>query len=356
MTKSIPIAIDGSWGEGGGQILRTSLSLAAITGQSFQLYNIRAGRKNPGLAAQHLTSAWAAAAVCQAKLNGDALGSMFLEFIPQASPQAGNYSFDVTEARTGGSAGAITLILQTILLPLALAEGNSTVILKGGTHVAWSPTVTYIDQVYLPFLHSLGIQAQVTLKQWGWYPIGGGEVILQVTGGSHLKSLQLQTRGDLQQVTGLAIATELPSHIAQRMANRAENLLTQAHLKAQIQPRREKALSPGAGIFLLAEYAHSRAGFSALGKRGLPAEQVAQLACEELLAFHQTEAPIDPYLGDQLLLPLSLAPEASLYRVAEITEHLRTNAWVLEQFGIAQVQIEEEGNLVSISPIDGRLK
>ncbi len=345
------IKIDGSWGEGGGQILRTSLSLATITGQPVRIERIRANRPKPGLAAQHLTSVQAAATLCQAQISGDTLGSTLLEFMPTRQPQAGQYTFDVTEAREGGSAGAVTLILQTILIPLALANGSSKVILKGGTHVAWSPPVTYIEEVYLPTLRQLGVRAEVQLNAWGWYPQGGGEVELRVTGNQQsLSGLQLLERGALRQVRGLAVVTELPSHIPQRMANRAENLLRQAHLPAQIQPVRGRGLAPGAGIFLTAEYEHSRAGFSALGRRGIPAERVAETAVRELLDFHAQAVPVDSFLGDQLLLPLSLGSEISEYRVASISQHLTTNAWVIEQFELALVVIEEDKQLVRVIP------
>ncbi len=347
------IKIDGSWGEGGGQILRTSLSLATITGQPVRIERIRAGRKKPGLAAQHLTSVRAAATLCQAQVRGDTLGSMTLEFMPTCPPQAGQYTFDVTEAREGGSAGAVTLILQTILIPLALANGSSKVILKGGTHVAWSPSVTYVEEVYLPTLRQLGVQAEVQLNAWGWYPQGGGEVELRVTGSQQsLSGLQLLERGALQQIRGLAVVTELPAHIPQRMANRAENLLQQAHLPAQIKAVRERGLAPGAGIFLTAEYEHSRAGFSALGRRGIPAERVAETAVRELLDFHAQAVPVDPFLGDQLLLPLAFSSQTSQYRVASISKHLTTNAWVIEQFELANIVIEEDKQLVNVIPRD----
>ena len=346
------IHIDGSWGEGGGQILRTCLSLAAITGQPLRIDRIRAGRKKPGLAAQHLTSVRAAAAICQAQLQGDELGSMTLKFIPSCPPQSGKYTFDVTQAREGGSAGAVNLILQTVLVPLALARGDSVVTLRGGTHVAWSPPVTYIEQVYLPILRQLGVQAEVRLGAWGWYPRGGGEVELQVTGnGKSLDSLHLLERGALRQVRGLAVVTELPSHIPQRMASRVEKLLRQANLKAQVQPLREQGVAPGAGVFLTAEYEYSRAGFSALGRPGLPAERVAEIATQELLEFHASDAPVDQFLADQLLLPAALASEASQYRVAKITKHLTTNAWAIEQFGLAKIAIDEDAQLVSVSSV-----
>lgn len=348
--------IDSSYGEGGGQILRTSLSLAAITGQPIRIEGIRATRKKPGLAIQHLTGVRATAAICQAQVKGDAVGSMTLEFIPGSPPQAGSYTFDVVEATGAGSAGAVTLILQTILLPLAFATGNSVVTLKGGTHVSWSPPISYIEQVYVPILKQMRLQAEVQLRAWGWYPRGGGEVELCVTGNgdsatSFLQSLQLLERGDLQQVRGLAVVTELPSHIPQRMAMRAENLLEQAHLKARVQPRRERGVGPGAGIFLTAEYEHSRAGFGAVGAVGLPAERVAQMAVQDLLDFHGNGAPVDSFLADQLLLPMALASAPSQYRAAGITTHLTTNAWVIEQFGLAKVSIDEDAQLVTVVPL-----
>ncbi|MBW4593183.1 MAG: RNA 3'-phosphate cyclase [Brasilonema angustatum HA4187-MV1] len=342
------IHIDGSYGEGGGQILRTSLSLAAITGDSIQIENIRAGRSKPGLAAQHLTSVRAAAAICNAKVRGDALGSMTLEFIPGNSVQAGSYTFDVSEAREGGSAGAVTLVLQTILLPLVLATGDSQVTLKGGTHVSHSPSVNYIQQVYLPTLQRMGVQVEVKLNAWGWYPQGGGEVELLVSGGSKLGGINLVERGDLQQVRGLAVVTELPSHIPQRIASRAENVLREAQLKPAVQPLRAKGVAPGAGLFLTAEYENSLAGFGALGRLGLPAEKVANMACEELLEFHQTGAPVDEHLGDQLLLPAALASTGSEYRVAKVSQHLTTNAWVIEKFGLARVMLDEVEKMVVV--------
>lgn len=346
--------IDGSYGEGGGQILRTSLSLAAITGQPIQIDRIRAKRAKPGLAIQHLTGVRAAATLCQATVTGDRVGSTQLEFIPTQSVQAGQYIFDVTQTVGTGSAGAVTLILQTILLPLALISGESTITLRGGTFVPWSPPAPYIQQVYLPVLQQMGVQATVNIGAWGWYPRGGGELNVQVSGNGNgvgsLRSMQLLKRGALQQIKGLAIVTELPSHIPQRMASRAENLLAQAQLKAQVQPRRERGVGPGAGIFLVAEYEHTRAGFGAVGKLGLPAEEVAAIATQELLEFHTKAAPVDVHLADQLLLPMALAAAPSQYHTVEISTHLITNAWVIEQFGLAKIAIDPSTHLVTVTP------
>jgi len=346
-----PKSIDGSYGEGGGQVLRTSLSIAAIASIPIRIDHIRGGRRRPGLAAQHLTAVRAAAAICHAEVSGDTLGSMTLEFAPGNSVQAGNYTFDVTEANPGGSAGAVSLVLQTILLPLALASGDSEVTLRGGTHVSFSPSLTYIQQVYLPMLRRMGVQAEVNLNRWGWYPQGGGEVELRVSGGSKLRALNLLERGELQQVQGLAVVTGLPSHIPQRMANRVLNLLQLAELKANVQAFRETGKAFGAGIFLTAEYEHSLCGVGALGRVGLPAEKVADIACKELLKFHQTNAPVNEHLADQLMLPAALALQASHYRVDKISTHLTTNAWVIEQFGLARFLVDKSENIVAVTPI-----
>ncbi len=346
------IDIDGSYGEGGGQVLRSSLSLAAITGVPIRINRIRAGRKKPGLAAQHLTAVQAAAKICHAQLRGDALGSMTLEFIPGSTVQAGTYTFDVSETRQGTSAGAITLVLQTILLPLALATGDSEVTLRGGTHVIFSPTMTYIEQVYLSMLERMGVKTEVKLGAWGWYPQGGGEVKMRVSGGSKLCGINLLERGDLQQVRGLAVATELPSHIPQRMANRAENLLQAAGLKATVQALREKGVAPGCGIFLTAEYQNSLTGFGGFGRLRLTSEKVAEIACEQLFKFHQIGAPVDEHLADQLLLPAALASAVSQYKVTEVTTHLTTNATVIEQFGLAEITVDEREKTVLAKPLN----
>ena len=344
------IHIDGSHGEGGGQILRTSLSLAAIAGQQIRIENIRAGRKKPGLAAQHLTAVRAVATICQAQLRGDKLGSMMLEFTPTCPTQAGQYTFDVSEARVGGSAGTVSLVLQSILLPLALAKGDSQVKLRGGTWVPFSPPFPYIEQVYLPSVRKMGLQAQVRLNAWGWYPQGQGEVQLQVEGARTLNGINLLERGPLQQVRGLAVATELAAQIPQRMSEEAEKILREANLRVTVKAQRERGVAPGTGIFLTAEYKNSLAGFGALGRVGLPAEKVAEIACEEFLDFHEKVAPVDVHLADQLLLPAALASSASQYRVAEISNHLTTNAWVIQQFGLAQITVDEVEKVVTVAP------
>ena len=341
------LTIDGARGEGGGQVIRTSLALASMLKQAVRLENIRANRKNPGLAAQHLTAVRASAMICDAKVSGDTLGSTEFTFVPQSTPQAGVYEFDVAQARDGGSAGAATLVLQTILLPLAQATMSSEVTIRGGTHVAWSPSYHFIQDVYLPTVANLSIDAEVVLSKWGWYPAGGGEIKAKISGGIKPTSNTCrETRGQLQEVSGLAVASSLPAHIAQRMQNRATKLLNQAKVPAIIEPQRVRSVSPGAGLFLVAEYEHCRAGFSVLGKKGKTSEQVAEEAVQKFLKFHRSDAVLDEYLTDQLLLPLALNGQGCLLISETLSSHTLTNLWVIEQFLGPVAKVSHKNNSI----------
>ena len=343
-----PLEIDGSHGEGGGQILRTAVSLAALTSRAVHFSNIRAGRRVPGLAAQHLTSVRAAAALCAAKLEGDLLGSQDLIFAPQRPVQSGAYHFDVAAARPGGSAGATSLVLQTVLLPLALAPGPSAIIVDGGTHNPMSPPFDYLRDVWLRTLARMGVAVELDLEAWGWYPAGQGRIRATLQGwprGSHLparlSAFELETRGALIRAHGRAVAANLPSHIAERMTTRASTLLGRLGCPIDISAMCVEAKSAGAGLFLCAEYERCAAGFSAIGKRGRPSEEVAEEAALGTIAFNASTAALDAHLGDQLLLPAALADGPSRCTVHQVTRHLRTNAWVIEQFGLARVDITE---------------
>jgi len=333
------ITIDGSFGEGGGQVLRTSLALSVITGRPLYIHNIRAARPKPGLQAQHLTSVRAAAAICDAEMEGDALGSLALTFRPAHPPQTGDYVFDVTEARGSGSAGATTLILQTVLVPLATAGGESHLTIRGGTHAPFSPPFPYIQHVYLPALWRMGIRAQVELRRYGWYPAGGGEMAVKIQVTKQHAPVTLTERGPLHKVWGLAAVSNLPSHIAQRMASRAANVLKDAGIESHVEAAHVEANGPGTGIFLFAEYEQSTAGFTAYGRRGLPSERVAESACRDLLAYHKSGAAVDLHLADQLVLPAVLVRDPrqgtagqSRWTTCRVTQHLLTNAWVARQF------------------------
>lgn len=336
----VTLTMDGSHGEGGGQVLRSTLTLATITGKPVHLTAIRAHRSTPGLHPQHLTAVRAAAALCKAEVTGDYLGSQELTFTPGGPVVPGAYTFDVTDAADGGSAGAVTLILQTVLLPLALAPGASTVTLRGGTAVAWSPPALYIEKVYFPILARMGITARVTAHRWGFYPRGDGELTVEIAGNAVLQPLDCVERGRLLEVEGIAYASQLPSHIPQRMSDRAAALLRSEHLPVRVTPEHVSALDPAAGIFLAARYEHGVAGFSALGRKGMPSEEVAETACRQLLAYHRGQGCADAHLGDQIVLPLVLAGGRGRVALAEITPHLLTNLWTVGHFGLTPASVE----------------
>lgn len=338
------IFVDGSLGEGGGQVVRTSLSLAVLSGDTLQLEKIRAGRSKPGLRPQHLTAVQAAAAICDAEVEGAALDSRTLRFVPGGPARAGDYVFDVAQTAGRGSAGSVGLVLQTVLLPLAQAVAPSSLTLRGGTHVPWAPSLSYLQSVFLPMISPMGVSAEVELGQWGFYPAGNGEAHVQIEGraGEPFGPLVLTERGPLQRMWGYGVVSNLPSHIPQRMVNRTRNLLAEEGLKAELEPLRVRGAGPGAGMFLFAEYEHVTAGFTAYGRKGLPAERVAEAACLELVEHHQSGKPVDPYLADQLVLPMALTASTSRMVVSRITQHLLTNLDVARLFLPIEVMVEGE--------------
>ena len=352
------IDIDGSLGEGGGQVLRTALALAAISGQDARIFNVRARRGTPGLAPQHLTVVRALAQLCDAEVRGGALRSAVVEFHPQAAVHAGDYTIDVSEAARGGSAGAVSLILQAMLLPLALADGTSRVTLRGGTHVPWSPPIHYLTEVFGPMAAQMGVRAEVRVEAYGFYPAGGGLVSATIQGRRGPLAAQDWTeRGGLKRAWGLAVAASLPAHIAQRMAGRARNLLGEAGLRPEIVPARERSASPGAVTMLFTEYERARAGFSALGEKGKPSEMVATEAALDLLAQHRSGQALDMHLADQVLLPLALAEGTSTFTTCRVTQHLLTNAEVIRQFVPAAIEVEgaeDEAGKVTVRGVPAR--
>jgi RNA 3'-terminal phosphate cyclase (ATP) len=349
------IVIDGSYGEGGGQVLRTSLALSAITGRAVRIEHIRAGRRKPGLMPQHLTGVRAAARVCDAQVEGAKLNSLELSFAPQSPPKAGNYTFDVAQVAKGGSAGSVSLIFQTVLLPLALTEGTSQLILRGGTHVAWSPPYDYLKRVYLPTLARVGVQAKVNIRKWGWYPIGGGEIeaTIQGLGRASLAAIDLRQRGALQRVRGLSASSNLPKHIRVRQEGAALQALRSNGVNARIDVVDAPSKGKGTAVFLWADFEHASAGFTSLGELGKPAEQVAEEAAQDLLEFLEADGALERHLADQVVLPMALASGRSSFTTTTVTQHLLTNAWVVNQFFPEHVQVEGREGEAGLCDIKG---
>lgn len=316
------LRLDGSYGEGGGQIVRTSLSLAALLGREVRLENIRAGRPQPGLKAQHLTGVRALAQITHAEVEGDELHSQTLTFRPRLL-QAGNFFFDVAEKT--GSAGAVTLVAQALLPPLLLAGQASSLTLRGGTHVAWSPPVHYLTHVFLPALKEMGAEVELDLVKWGWYPRGGGEVRLAIKPAQHLAPVGWRTPPSAAAFQGLSAASRLPQHVIRRQARRLQERLGENLTVTEMQAG---GLDPGSFVLLWGP----RAGFSALGARGKPAEKVADEAAEAYIDFQNRRAAVDRHLADQVVPYLPFAKGVSGLVTAEITRHLLTNLWVVEQF------------------------
>ncbi len=332
------LVIDGSQGEGGGQVLRTSLSLSALIGRPFRIENIRANRSRPGLRPQHLTAVRAVAALCKAELVGDKLGKTVLEFWPTTRPVGGFYEIDVTKANPSGqSAGAITLIFEAVLWPLLFAKESTSLILKGGTFVPFSPSFHYLAEVVWPAFQRFGVDFSIALRKWGWMVAGGGVVEATINPVSTIVGVTFKPVMD-ETVHGIAAVTNLPSHIPHRMARRAHNLLEEMGMKAAVSAVRERGAGPGAGITLW----QSQAGFSTLGRRGWPADKVAEAAVADLAAFLDNGAAVDKYLADQLLIPMSLAQGRSTLTTNHLTQHTLTNSSLLRQWLDVSIQINGE--------------
>lgn len=336
-------------GEGGGQVLRSALTLAVLTGQPFTLVNIRAMRARPGLGYQHLAAVRAAAGISAASLEGDRIGSQSLRFAPGAAVP-GRYRFEI------GTAGATGLVLQTLALPLALADDASDLTITGGTHVRWSPCYHYLDWHWRPLLAQSGIALTLELRRAGFYPQGGGVLHAALPGNARPRAIDLSRRGRLRRIRGLSAVANLPVEIGERQRRRALRSLGHLGVDVDIETRSLPAVSRGTLLLLLAECEHSQACFFALGARGKPAERVADEATVSLLDFLDRDGAVDAWIADQLLLPLAIAPGRSLLHSSEVTAHLLTNAAVIQRFLPVRIEVggaRGKAALVSVEPDTG---
>ena len=334
------IEIDGSLGEGGGQVLRTCLSLSVLTGQPFHLSKIRAGREKPGLKPQHLKSIDAVAAISRAAVIGNDINSKEITFTP-GTIRSGRYRFDI------GTAGSSELVLQTIYLPLCKADSASSVIITGGTHVPWSPCYHYLEYQWMQFLQRLGIEFVISLEQSGFYPQGGGRIDAIIRPVEFIQALSMVERGKLLKISGISAVANLDSSIAERQKRQAIQRM-QSFLKEYGNPEiRIKIFDlpskfKGTVILLKAEYENGSGCYYSLGELGKPAERVADEAIESLMEYLISGSAVDQYLADQLLVPLSFAVQKSEFSTSKITSHLMTNAEIIRKFLDISIDIEGE--------------
>jgi RNA 3'-terminal phosphate cyclase (ATP) len=355
------LTIDGSQGEGGGQIRRSSLALSILTGTPVRIENIRARREKPGLQPQHLMSVKAAGAICGALFKGAAIGSTSLYFEPK-DVRAGKYHFTI------GTAGATGLVLQTVHLPLALrGEGPSEVVIDGGTHVPMSPCFHFLETTWAAYLRKMGFAIELEMVRPGFYPRGGGQIRAVIQPCREVKPLHLMTCPELTTASGFsAVAGGLPADIARRQARRLSERLKRVDVESHVRLEewgeaagedggkkrrthegRKLFQSPGTIAAVTFLQAPVPTSFFAIGERGKPAESVADDAADEAIRFRESKCPVDPHSADQIVLPLAFAVGASEYRTSDVDKHLPTHIDILKLFLDREITLE--GGIVRIA-------
>jgi RNA 3'-terminal phosphate cyclase (ATP) len=342
----VEIEIDGSQGEGGGQILRSSLTLSLVTGTPVKISNIRAGRDKPGLMRQHLTAVRAAAEVGDAQVEGDAVGSQSLSFMPHAI-KAGSYSFSV------GTAGSGTLVLQTVLPALMIADAPSDITVEGGTHNQWAPPYDFLADAYFPILNRMGVRVTSGLERHGFYPAGGGRfsVGIEPVAGS-LAGVELLERGEILHRSFTAIVAHLPRSIAQRELDVAAEKLGWSPSCFHLHDVRN---SQGPGNVIIAEMhsEHLREVFTGFGRQGARAERVANEVVDQLRDYLASTAPVGRHLADQLLLPLGIAAwrdgAVSRFKTLPLTRHSSTHIAILRVFLGVPIDVHADRGVTTVS-------
>lgn len=317
------IEIDGSYGEGGGQILRTSLAMSLVTGKPFHIKKIRVGRKKPGLMHQHLTAVNAAAEVSQAEVRGNVISSQELCFAPKAV-KPGQYRLKV------GTAGSCVLVLQTVLPALLTTDGESELVLEGGTHNPYAPPFGFLARVLLPIVNRMGPKITASLERWGFYPAGGGRFSVFIKPAKSLFQIDLLERGRIRRQSGRAVVAQLPREIGYRELKVIRDRLScdwhSLEVKEVIDSR-----GPGNILAVEIESEHITEVFTCFGERGVLAEQVADRTVKAVQEYLAADVPVGRYLADQLLIPMALAGGGT-FRTLPLSRHTTTNIEILKQF------------------------
>lgn len=330
------IEIDGSFGEGGGQILRSSLALSIITQKPVAIYNIRANRKKPGLLNQHLTAVNAAAAISTAEIKGAKLGSRELTFTPRLVCP-GNYNFDI------GTAGSTTLVFQTVLPPLMLADSGSSIRLSGGTHNPMAPPFEFLETTFLPLLRLLGVGVEAKLERYGFYPKGGGVLIFKIepVERKQLRPLHLDERGAVTEIEARSLVVNLPETIAERELATIEAKLGRLSSKKIIAS--SNSIGQGNVAFIHTRSQTVTETFTRIGERGVRAEKVAGDAASEARQYLESTASVGEHLADQLLIPMALCGEGSFLTTVP-SPHTTTNIAIIERFLDLKINSNEVGS------------
>lgn len=327
------IALDGSRGEGGGQILRSALALSILTGKPFKLANVRANRNPPGLRPQNLACVKAAGEICSALYKGAAVGSETLYFEP-GTVAAGDYTFRI------GTAGATSLVLHTVYLPLMLRTTSpSTVFVTGGTHAIAAPCYHYLEITWAAYLRKMGLSLELEMLRPGFYPRGGGEVRATFQPAANVRGLRLMTCPELATAGGFSAVAGLPANVAERQGRRISQRLKKLGVESHI-PEEVWEGGPGTVAAVVFRGAPIPTLFAGIGEKGKPAESVADDAVDQAAAFRASGCPVDPHAADQIVLPLAFAEGPSEFRVSEVTRHLVTNVGVIREFVDRGIEID----------------
>ncbi len=341
-----PIRIDGSYGEGGGSILRYALSLSAVTLKPVEVYNIRAKRKKPGLRPQHLNAVMALAKLTEAHVEGARVGSTRVLFVPR-NKRGGAFEVDI------GTAGSVTLVIQALLPACLTSDSGVRFLIRGGTDVPMAPPIDYMREVFLPNIAMMGAHAEIRLIKRGHYPKGGGMVELRVQP-SDLSGLDEVKRDDISLIRGRAHAVKLPRHVTRRMIRAASELLKGRGFKVLIEEdwSQDGHLGPGAGIVLWTE-SEPVIGADDLGERGKPSEMVGKNAATKLLEELDTEMAFDNHSGDMIIPYLAIASGRSRIGISRLTLHAESNIWLVEKFLPVKFRVEGGLNRPSVVEVEG---
>jgi RNA 3'-terminal phosphate cyclase (ATP) len=327
------IIIDGSTGEGGGQILRTALALGLVTEQSFRMEKIRAGRQKPGLLRQHLTAVNAATQIGSATVTGAALGSQTLVFVP-GKVVPGEYSFAV------GTAGSATLVLQTVLPALLAGSKPSRLVLEGGTHNPFAPPFDFLQRAFLPIINRMGPKISATLERYGFYPAGGGKFCVDIEPAARLLPIELTERGNIQRRLARAVYSAIPQGIAERELKVIAEKLGWAVESLHPEAVRNSSC-PGNVLLVELESEALTEVFTGFGERGVLAERVAEKVVEEVREYLTAKAPVGEHLADQLLLPMALAGGGA-FKAVKISRHAHTNIEIIGKFLPVRFSVQEK--------------